>query len=58
MTEQTTEIDVLPPYKEGSYSDMNTGRACWSCRGLRNHERSPNCIYPDSHYAIRPEKEA
>jgi hypothetical protein len=43
----------LPPYLHGSYTDRNTGRACWSCAGLMDHAPSPDCIYPDRHGVVR-----
>ncbi|GAA1836061.1 hypothetical protein GCM10009795_096550 [Nocardioides hankookensis] len=57
--------DPLPEYHEGSPSDRNTGRACWSCGGIMG--RAPSaldraCTYPDSHGhgthadALLPEK--
>jgi len=41
--------DALPPYREGTYSQRNTGEACWSCAGLGDHAPGERCIYPENH---------
>lgn len=43
------DAEGLPPYAEGTYSDRNTGAACWSCAGLLTHAPGPRCIYPAYH---------
>lgn len=40
---------TLPAFRQGSYSDMNSGRACWSCAGLMGHTAGERCIYPHAH---------
>lgn len=44
-----TKHTLLQPYKEGTYSDRNTGKACWSCQGLMDHAPGERCAYPDTH---------